>query len=430
MDASKKSPQKKKVGLTKSALVSIVEDTVKSVLADSEVIKSQVDEVLEPAKKQQTDWMNQIEMLTSKRSDPISDDPTKKGIGAGRFVRAMAFGRGDMDRAKHFAQEAVSKGNWDDALGTRVVRALEAGNLTAGGALLPDEFAAEIIELLRSRSVVRAAGARVLPMNMGSLTIRKQTAGSSASYVGESTDITKTEPTTGQIVMTSKKLAAIVPISNDLLTFAAGDLADQFVRDDLVQEIATREDQAFIRDDGNSDTPKGMRYWAQAANVQASAGVSAANVETDFKALLNDLETNDVRMINPVWFMNPRSKNHLITLREGAGGNLVYPEIRGAAGQPNGSILGLPVMTTTNIPVNLGGGTETEVYLVDMADAIIGEATGIEIAVDSSASYVESGSLVSAFSRDETLMRAISRHDFAMRHAESVAVTTGVTWGA
>lgn len=429
MDASKKSPQKKKVGLTKSALVSIVEDTVKSVLADSGVIKSQVDEALEPAKKQQTDWMNQIEMLTSKRSDPISDDPTKKGIGAGRFVRAMAFGRGDMDRAKHFAQEAVSKGNWDDSLGTRVVRALEAGNLTAGGALLPDEFAAEIIELLRSRSVVRAAGARVLPMNMGTLTIRRQTAGSSASYVGESTNIAKTEPTTGQIVMTSKKLAAIVPISNDLLTFAAGDLADQFVRDDLVQELATREDQAFIRDDGNSDTPKGMRYWAQASNIQASGGTTAALIEADFKALLNDLETNDVRMIRPVWFMNPRSKNHLVNLRD-ASGNLVYPELRNTAGSPQASVLGIPAMVTTNIPINLGGGTATEVYLVDMADAIIGEATGIEIAVDSSASYVESGSLVSAFSRDETLMRAISRHDFAMRHAESVAVTTGVTWGA
>jgi HK97 family phage major capsid protein len=428
MKTSKKTSAKKK-GMTKSDLITLVEDTVKGVIAESTVIKDQVDVELAPLREEQTNWMEKIQTLTQSRSDPITDDPKQKGIGAARFVRAMAFARGDMDRAKHFAQECVTKGNWDDALGPRVVRALEAGNLTAGGALIPDEFAAEIIELLRARSVVRAAGARVLPMNMGTLTIRKQTSGSSASYIGESTNIAATQPETGQIVLTSKKLSAIVPISNDLLTFAAGALADEFVRDDLVQELATREDQAFIRDDGNSDTPKGMRYWAQASNIQASAGTSAVNIETDFKALLNDLETNDVRMISPVFFMNPRSKNHLINLRD-TNGNLVYPELRGTAGSPNGTVLGIRAMMTTNIPINLGGGTASEIYLVDMNDAIIGEATGLEIAVDSSASYIESGSLVSAFSRDETLMRAISRHDFAMRHAESVAVTTGVTWGA
>ena len=89
------------------------------------------------------------------------------------------------------------------------------------------------------------------------------------------------------------------------------------------------------------------------------------------------------------------------------------------------------MFTTTNIPNNLGsGGNETEVYLSDMSDSIIAEATGLEIAVDSSASYIENGAAVSAFARDETLIRAISRHDFGVRHAESVAVKTGVLWGA
>ena len=65
-----------------------------------------------------------------------------------------------------------------------------------------------------------------------------------------------------------------------------------------------------------------------------------------------------------------------------------------------------------------------------MNDAIIGEASGLQIAVDSSASYVESGSLVSSFSRDETVIRAIQRHDFAMRHDVSIAIKNAVIWGA
>ncbi len=123
--------------------------------------------------------------------------------------------------------------------------------------------------------------------------------------------------------------------------------------------------------------------------------------------------------------MHPRSKNHLINLRD-ANGNLIFPEIRTASP----TLYGWPVFVTTNIPVNLGAGTETEVYFVDMMDAIIAESSGLEIVVDSSAAYLEAGSLVSAFTRDETLMRAISRHDFAMRHDVSVAVKNVLTWGA
>jgi HK97 family phage major capsid protein len=47
--------------------------------------------------------------------------------------------------------------------------------------------------------------------------VPKITGGSTAGYVGENANITKTQPTTGQITLTFKKLAALVPISNDLL---------------------------------------------------------------------------------------------------------------------------------------------------------------------------------------------------------------------
>lgn len=343
----------------------------------------------------------------------------QKGIAAGRFVRALAFGRGDAQRAKHFAARS-----WDDELGDEIQKALVTSTLTAGGSLIPPEYAAEIIELLRSRAVIRAAGPRIMPMNSGSLTIRRQNAAASSSYVGESQDIGVSQPETGLITLTSKKLATIVPISNDLLAFTSGPSADEFVRDDLVLSMAIREDRAFLRDDGTQHTPRGIRYWA--ASVTATNGTSATNIEADFKELLDALESADVKLIKPVWFMHPTRKNHLRNLRD-SNGNLIYPEMRGASP----TIYGYPVMTTTSIPSNLGGGSnESELYLVDMVDAIIGEATTLEIVVDSSASYIEGSTLQSAFSRDETLVRAIARHDFAMRHRESAAVKTGVTWGS
>lgn len=342
-----------------------------------------------------------------------------KGIAAARMVRALAASNGDPERAKRFVQKV-----YDDALGDEIQKAFISSDLESGGALIVPEYASEIIDLLRSRTVVRAAGARTLPMNKGTLTIRKQKTGSSAGYVGESRNISVTQPSVGQIELTSKKLAAIVPISNDLLTFSSGPSADEFVRDDLVMEMSVREDRAFLRDDGTQHTPRGMRYWVDANNVTASNGTTADAIEQDFKDLLNALEGADVRLIRPAWFMHPTRKNHLAVLRHDGGGQLIFPGLTGASQ----NIWGFPVFTTTSLPNNLNG-NETEIMFADMVDAIIAEVTGLQIAVDSSAAYNEGGDLQSAFSLDETVIRAITRHDFAFRRRESIAIKTEVVWG-
>jgi HK97 family phage major capsid protein len=405
------------INMTKEQL----DDTVKNMLGG--IVDSAVAKALEALNKgkehQQVEEppLEKLGEIVRGRKFTIRED--QKGIAAARMVRALAAGRGSLDRAKHFMKKV-----YDDALGDEVQRALVASDLESGGALVIPEYAAELIELLRSKTVVRAAGARTLPMNNGTLTIRKHTAGSSAGYVGESRNISVTQPETGQIELTSKKLAAIVPISNDLLTFTSGPSADEFVRDDLVLEMSVREDRAFLRDDGSQHTPRGMRYWAAAANVTASNGTTTADIEQDFKDLLNALEGNDVRLIRPAWFMNPTRKNGLSVLRHSGGGQLIFPDLKGA----NPNIWGYPVFTTTSLPNNLNG-DETEVMFADMADAIIGEVSSMQIVADPSAAYVDGGEMKSAFSMDETLIRAITRHDFAFRHRESVAVKTGVAWG-
>ena len=53
------------------------------------------------------------------------------------------------------------------------------------------------------------------------------------------------------------------------------------------------------------------------------------------------------------------------------------------------------------------------------------------ISFSQEASYKDgAGEWVSAFQRDQTLVRVIAKHDFGPRHVESVAVGVGITWGA
>jgi HK97 family phage major capsid protein len=394
-----------------------LDDTVKGMLRT--IVDEALTKALETTKKNTEEEPPLVRFGSIIRERKHEIKPEQKGIAAARMVRALAAGRGDIGRACNFVKKV-----YDDWLGDEVQKALVSSDLESGGALVIPEYASEIIELLRSKTVVRRAGARTLPMNNGTLTIRKHTAGSSAGYVGESRNIGVTQPETGQIELTSKKLAAIVPISNDLLTFTSGPSADEFVRDDLVLELSVREDRAFLRDDGTEHTPRGMRYWAAPQNVTASNGTTTDDIEQDFKDLLNALEGADVRLIRPAWFMPPTRKNALGILRHTGGGNLIFPDLKGAS--PN--IWGYPVFTTTSLPNNLNG-DECEVMFADMADAIIGEVSSLQIVTDAGAAYVDGSEMKSAFSLDETLIRAITRHDFAFRHRESVAVKTGVAWG-
>ena len=97
----------------------------------------------------------------------------------------------------------------------------------------------------------------------------------------------------------------------------------------------------------------------------------------------------------------------------------------------NMMLRGYPVKKTTQIPVNLGGGSdESEIYFADFADVVVGEVPGLILGVSTEASYTSGSSTVSAFQNDQTLILAIERHDMNLRHLESVGVMTGVTWGA
>jgi len=96
-----------------------------------------------------------------------------------------------------------------------------------------------------------------------------------------------------------------------------------------------------------------------------------------------------------------------------------------------GRLNGWPVGVTNNIPDNLAAGTrgESELYLVDMADVVIGDRKQVEFKVSDSATFVDSSSTtVSAFDNDLLVIRAISRHDLIVRHDFSIAVRTALVY--
>ena len=122
--------------------------------------------------------------------------------------------------------------------------------------------------------------------------------------------------------------------------------------------------------------------------------------------------------------MPPRTLAYLRDLRDG-NGNLYYPSLQGSSP----SWRGFPVGFTNSIPVNLGGGTnESEVYLVDFAYVMIADSYSVKIDASESASYKVGGTMVSAFSQNQTVIRALTGHDFAVTRPKAVSLITAVKW--
>jgi HK97 family phage major capsid protein len=387
--------------VTKEELIKLVDDVIGEKLKD--VLQQQSDD--------QQKWIEKI-LTAQRQQEQKAEKPN-----VGRLIRALAAGKGDPQKAAAFAQKA-----WKDEA---IVKALQTDEGEAGGYLVPEEYSSQLIEYLRPLAVVRRMNPVIIPMETGTMSMPAVTGGASAEYIGEGTNVPKSQPAFGQVKLTWKKLACLVPISNDLIRFSSPK-ADEVVRNDLVGAMAQREDAAFIRDDGTNDKPKGLLNWIATANkFEANKTVSLANVTIDLAKAIYYLRKNETKFLNCGWILSPGSELYLRTIRD-SNGNFAF---KGEMDQ--GRLFGFPFGVTTQVPDNLGDGEdESEIYFVDFADAAIGESSQVEIEISSEAAYYDGSNVVSAFSLDQTVLRAIARHDFAMRRNTSGAVIQAVTWGS
>lgn len=351
-------------------------------------------------------------------SGPKLSEKDQRGVHVARILRSIAASKGNLPGAVDYARKTWK----DDA---SVVKALEAQNSAAGGILIQPDQSEEIIELLRPMEIVRALGAQTAPMPNGTLSLPKQTGGATASYVGESQDLVASQQAFASVNLTAKKLAALVPVSNDWLRRVVPG-ADAFIRNDMIEALRLAEDAAFLRGSGTAFTPKGIRNWVPSGNViPANATVNLANVTIDLGKLILALENANVAFARPGWMMSPRSKQYLMTVRDG-NGNFAF-----RAEMLQGLLNGFPFKSTSQIPSNLGGGTnESEVYLCDFNDVVIGETMNMVIDASTEAAYIDpaTGALKSAFSADQTVVRLIEEHDLGVRHDEALAVLSAVLW--
>ncbi len=381
---------------------------------------------------------------------------TAKSLVVGALVRMCQNANGSVHQARQIAAEKYGAEH-------PVTRALIVSAGASGGFIVPPDYMNEIIELLRPAAVVRAAGPRVIPMPRGTMTLPGQASAATASYGTETAAIASSQQGLNQKVASFKKLTALVPVSNDMMRYA-DPAVDAFVRDDLVNVIALREDAAFLLGDGTQATPMGFTGFANAwvanqggtpgvwsstadstAAVDGAAGSSTtgqnggcfitsnetyteATVINELTGMIQKLDSANVPDKKRVWFFNPRTYNYLFGLTNQLGLYVFRDELS------DGTLYGYPFKKTTQIPTNIWDTTGTNkdcsfVMLAEMTEAMIFDSMSLELAVSREGTYQDaSGNTVSAFQYDQTLIRAIAEHDFQLRHDSAVAINQFVRW--
>jgi HK97 family phage major capsid protein len=274
-------------------------------------------------------------------------------------------------------------------------------------------------------------GATVIPVPSGSMDMGRMDAGATAQYVGENSGPNASEPQFGQLRFDSKKLSCIIPISNDFLRRSPAG-AEAMIRKEMLARMGVREDLAFIRGDGAQNTPRGIKSFIAAGNTFTSAvtdattNLTAANVGSDLGRARRLLKNANTPMLKVGWMISPRTEEAIRNIRDSVGGWLYKQEM-----DQKGTIDGIPYATSTQIPDNRGSGDESEIYLADFSEFLIGDTMAILMAVSDGAAYKNSSGVVTAaFTEDQTVIKVLSEHDTLLQHSTSAVLVEGCHYGA
>jgi len=285
-------------------------------------------------------------------------------------------------------------------------RAMGESTMAAGGFVVPEEMSAAIIRNVEQYGVAPSAMQNV-PMSSDTLLVPKRLTGVTGYWVGESSEITTSDPTGTQVQMIAKKLACGTRVANELLADSIVSVADWLVQE-FGLELAKKTDEAAFNGDGTS-TYGGIQGIVTkiddgthtASVVGAATGNNSfENLDlADFSKALGALPR--YALGGAAWYISPAGYHASIERLQLAGGGNTSGDLA-SGGLPR--FLGLPVVQTLVMDSTLG--SDAGVVKVLVGDAALAGIYGIR-------EQVNIRSTVDEYARyDQTAWYATIRVDY------------------
>jgi HK97 family phage major capsid protein len=303
-----------------------------------------------------------------KRSDSFSDWSKRTDGGAASGVRLGNLVAGFL-------------GNQSE-LNDHEVRALSSSG--PAGLLLPNDVSSNVIDLVRARSTVFAAGATLVPMGGPNLRIPKLTSDPVANWRNESSTITDSTPSFASGTLEARSLAALLKIPNELLDDV--EMLEAALSGYLAEALAGELDRAALFGSGINPEPRGL---ANTVGINVLP-INFAPQYRDTVSAIGVLRQGNFTADGVIH--SARTLTKLDGLVDSTTQPLNQPRV----------VAELPTFSTSKIPVTLGiGANESVSFVGEWQNLVVGVRQQISLARSTDA----------GFDMNETWLRAILRAD-------------------
>ena len=328
-------------------------------------------------------------------------------------LEAYRFGRWAAACMGHKKSQDYCKSN-----GLQTKAHLETVN-SAGGFLVPEEFANTLISLREEYGVFRR-NAKIEPMTSDTKRIPKRSATLTAHFVGEATAGTESTQTFQSVQLVAKKLMVLTSVSSELSEDALVNLGDS-VAGECAYAQALKEDQCGFMGTGASTFGGIVGAINAINNVSSNAGVTTLGSSDRYPSAVEIGDFHTMMGTLPAYADSPRCKFYMHkSIWNGMCEKLIYAvggisarEIQ--QGSQGLSFLGYPVELTQVMPDITTGSTGADGQATDQTyrfPVIFGDlsmACAFGDRRDNTIAF--SDSALNAFEQDEIIVRATERFD-------------------
>lgn len=349
------------------------------------------------------------------------------GTGFTRYVLALARAKGNTMQAVEIAR---SNEQWraETPDVEMVLRAAVAAGTTtdttwAGPLVQYQNLSQEFVEYLRPLTIIgRIKGLRNVPFKVK---IPRQTGASTVNWVGEG----KVKPLSAlafdSITLDFAKIAGIVPLTEELVRYSSPS-AEMLVRDDLAAAIVQFMDNEFV-DPTNASTDVSPASITYGAATVVATGTTAAALRLDIKTLLTTFLDSNLSVTDGTWIMTQQTALGISLMTNSLG----QPEFPGIS-MNGGTFVGLPVVTSENVPATGGSPTDgfpiimvkaSDVLLADDGQVTIDASREASLQMDSApdSPATASTTLVSLWQHNMMAIKAERYINWKLRRSEAVA---------
>lgn len=276
-------------------------------------------------------------------------DTAALDLGVGGYLRALALGpQTELER-----------------------RVLGQGTIGAGGALVPAPLAAQLIDVMRARSVSIEAGAQTVPMTSQTLAIARQLTDPAAAWRNENAVIAESDPTFDRVTLTARSLAVRFNVSRELLE--DGQNTAEAAGAILAGAMAAALDRAVLVGSGSAPEPQGIRGTTGIQSQEMAANGAALANWSKVLDVVRDLEAANAGTVSAM-VAAPRTARAIYGFQASDNQPL----------QPPPRLAGIPLMVSTAMPINETQGNATNastILLGDFAQVMIGVRTALQVSV-------------------------------------------------